>query len=446
MDSDIFELFILFCLILANGFFSMAEFAIISSRESKLHELHEAGTEQAALVLELLENPGKFLSAIQVGITLIATLAGAFSGITLSEPLARIVETVDPLKPYSSELALTIVVIGVTYVTLVIGELAPKKIALQHPESIALSIVRLIDIICRLISPVVHLINGSTDIILKIIGIRPAEKPAVTDEEVMLLLKQGAKKGIFESVEYDMIARIFRLSDKRASSMMTPKSEIEWLDLTSTEEELISNMQASGRSRFPVAEGSLDNIKGVVRSLDLVNKQLLGEGSLKDAIRNAMKAPLFVPESVPAFQVLELFKENRAHLALVIDEQGSVQGGITLTDVLESIVGDIPADDAEGNRKIVRRSQRTWIIDGLLSVDDFIQEFDLDNFLDEDNPLYDTMGGFIMTKLEKVPAVMDTLEWRGLMFKVIKMNKQRVDKILVVFNNDEKKGNKRELP
>ncbi|NEX11115.1 MAG: hypothetical protein C1942_00185 [Prosthecochloris sp.] len=436
MDSDIFELFILLCLILANGFFSMAEFAIISSRETKLHELHEAGVSRAGLVLELLDNPGKFLSAIQVGITLIATLAGAFSGITLSAPIAEMIERADALKPYSNELALGLVVIGVTYFTLIIGELAPKKIALQHPEKIALSVARIIDIICRVIAPIVHLINGSTNIVLKIMGIKPTEKPTVSDEEVMLLLKQGAKKGVFESVEYDMVSRIFRMSDKRANSMMTPKSEIEWLDLYATEEELISKMQASGRSRFPVSEGSLDNLKGVVRSLDLVNKQLLSQGNLKDAIRNAMKAPLFVPESIPAFQVLELFKENRAHLALVVDEQGSVQGGITITDVLESIVGDIPADDIEGNRKIVRRSQRTWIIDGLLPVDDFIQEFHLENFLDEDNPLYDTMGGFMMTKLEKVPSVMDILEWQGILFKVIKMNKQRVDKILAVFNND----------
>ncbi|MBF0585814.1 HlyC/CorC family transporter [Prosthecochloris sp. N3] len=435
--SDILDLFILLCLILANGFFSMAEFAIISSRESKLHELFESGVSRAELVLELLENPGKFLSAIQVGITLIATLAGAFSGVTLSEPLAAYLENFDLISPHSTELALTIVVLGVTYFTLIIGELAPKKIALQHPESIAIGIARLIDLICRISAPVVHLINGSTNLVLKIMGIRQAEKPDVTDEEVMLLLKQGAKKGIFESVEYDMVSRIFRMSDKRASSMMTPKSEIEWIDLSATEEEIISKMQASGRSRFPVAEGSLDNLKGVVRSLDLVNKQLLSPGNLKDAIRNAMKPPLFVPESVPAFQVLELFKENRAHLALVIDEQGSVQGGITLTDVLESIVGDIPADDVEGNRKIVRRSQRTWIIDGLLPVDDFIQEFNLDSFLDEEPPLYDTMGGFLMTKLEKVPSVMDTLSWQGVLFKVIKMNRQRVDKILVIFNNGE---------
>ena len=440
MDSGILELFILFGLILANSFFSMAEFAIISSREAKLHELRDAGIARASLVLDLLDNPGRFLSAIQVGITLIATLAGAFSGVSFSAPVAEIISGIEPLAPYSEELALGLVVVGVTYFTLIIGELAPKKIALQHPEQIAIKIARIIDIICRFSAPVVHLINGSTNIVLKIIGIRNIEKPLVSDEEVMLMIKQGAKKGVFESVEYEMVSRIFRMSDKRASSMMTPKSEIEWLDLNAPEKELISKMQASGRSRFPVAEGNLDDLRGVVRSLDLVNKQLLEPGNLKATIHKAMKPPLFVPESVPAFQVLELFKENRAHLALVIDEQGSVQGAITLTDVLESIVGDIPADDLEGSKKIVRRSQRTWIVDGLLPVDDFITEFDLDNFLDEEDPRYDTMGGFLMTKLEKVPSVMDTLEWQDMLFKVIKMNGQRVGKILVIFNNEDSNG------
>ncbi len=440
MNQDIIELLVLFGLILANGFFSMAEFAIISSRETKLHELREAGIVRASVVLELLDNPGKFLSAIQVGITLIATLAGAFSGVSFSEPLSALIAGIGFLEPYSQELALVLVVIGVTYVTLIIGELAPKKIALQHPEQIAIKIAHIIQIICRFSAPVVDLINGTTNIVLKVIGIRNIEKPPVSDEEVMLMIKQGAKKGVFESVEYEMISRIFRLSDKRASSMMTPKSEIEWLDLNASEEELISKMQASGRSRFPVAEDSLDNLRGVIRSLDLVSNQFLKPGNLKSAVSKVMKPPLFVPESVPAFQVLELFKENRAHLALVIDEQGFVQGAITLTDVLESIVGDIPADDLEGTKKIVRRSKRTWIIDGLLSVDDFITEFKIDNFLDEEDPRYDTMGGFLMTKLEKVPSVMDTLEWQDILFKVIKMDGQRVGKILVIFQSEEKES------
>jgi putative hemolysin len=439
MDPDIFEALIILILILANGFFSMAEFAIISSRPTKLHELQEAGYHSATLVLKLLDNPGKFLSAIQVGITLIATLAGVFSGVAFSKPVAEALHRISWIGPYSDETALAVVVVTVTYFTLVLGELAPKKIALQHPESIALKIASFIDIMCRFSAPVVHLINGSTNIILKLIGVNVTEKPLVSDEDVMLMIKQGAKKGIFESVEYEMVSRIFRMSDKRASAIMTPRNEIEWLDLDESDEELIAKMKASGRSRFPVAEGSLDNLRGIVRALDLVNMQLSKPGSIKDNIRSAMRVPLFVPESIPAFQVLEVFKKNRAHLALVIDEHGSVDGAITLTDVLESIVGDVPADDIEINKKIVRRSQRTWIVDGLLPVDEFIAQFNLDQetFLEDEEPRYDTMGGFIMNKLGEVPAVSDALEWQEINFKVIKMIGQRVSKILVEFNEED---------
>lgn len=439
MNSDFVEASIILLLILANGVFSMAEFAIISSRPTKLHELQEAGYASATTVLKLLDNPGKFLSAIQVGITLIGTLAGVFSGVAFSGTVADMLSGITWLKPYCNQAALAIVVVSVTYFSLVLGELAPKKIALQHPESIALKIASFIDILCRFSAPAIHLINGSTNIVLKLLGVNATEKPLVSDEDVMLMIKQGAKKGIFESVEYEMVSRIFRMSDKRASAIMTPRTEIEWLDLEESDNELIKKLKASGRSRFPVAEGSLDNLRGVVRALDLVNQQLSRPESIKNSVLNAMKVPLFVPESIPAFQVLEIFKKNRAHLALVVDEHGSVQGTITLTDVLESIVGDVPADDLEVNQKIIRRSQRTWIIDGLLPVDEFVAAFhlDLETFLEDEDPRYETMGGFIMNKLGEVPGVSDSLEWQGILFRVIKMNAQRIAKILVELNDEE---------
>ncbi|NQU46314.1 MAG: HlyC/CorC family transporter [Chlorobium sp.] len=437
MDSYLLEGCILFSLIAANGFFSMAEFAIISSRASRLHELRDAGHESADIALKLLENPGKFLSAIQVGITLISTLAGAFSGMAFSAPISGLLAAVPLLAPYSTQLALAAVVVTVTFVTLVAGELAPKKIALQHPEKITLKIAASIDLLCRLSAPVVSLINGSTDMLLRMLGVKIGEKPQVSDEEVMLMIRQGAKKGVFESVEYDMVARIFRLSDKQASAMMTPRSETDWLDLDNSDEELNTVILASGRSRFPVGEKNLDNLLGIVRSVDLVSFQLTGKGGLRDAIRASMKTPLFVPESVPAFHVLELFKKNRAHLALVIDEHGSIQGTITLTDVLESIVGDVPADDSEEDKhRIVRRSQQTWLVDGLVPVDDFLGAFEHepDDFSEEKDAPYDTMGGFMMTRLGEVPSVGDSLQWHGISFRVIKMNGQRVERILVEFN------------
>ena len=439
MNPDSTAAFVILLLILVNGVFSLAEFAIISSRPTRLRELQEAGYPSAGQVLRLLDNPGKFLSAIQIGIALISTLNGAYSGLVFSAPVAALFDNVPLLKPYANLLALGIVVITVTYISLVTGELVPKKIALRHPESVALRIVAFIDLFSRISSPVVNLVNGSTNIVLKTLGVDAAEKPLVSDEDVMLMIKQGAKKGVFESVEYEMISRIFRMSDKRASAIMTPRNEIEWLDLEKSDEELIARIKASGRSRFPVAEGSLDDLSGVVRALDLVNLQLSRPGSVKSAIKESMKVPLFVPESIPAFQVLEVFKKNRAHLALVIDEHGSVQGAITLTDVLESIVGDVPADDLEVNRKITRRSQRTWIVDGMLPVDEFVAGFNLnqETFLQDEERRYETMGGFMMDKLGQVPAVSDLLKWQDILFKVIKMDGQRVARILVELNEQD---------
>jgi putative hemolysin len=437
MNPHSIEALIIVLLIIANALFSMAEFAIISSRPTKLRELQDAGYPSAGLVLRLLDNPGSFLSPIQVMTQLIGIVTGAYGAVVFSAPVAGMLDAVPELKSYSIGIAFAIVVIPLTYLSLVIGTLVPKKIALQHPEAISLKIATFIELLSRLASPLVSLVNGSTGIVLKALGVESAEAPMVSDEDVMMMIRQGAKKGIFESVEYDMISRIFRMSDKRASAIMTPRNEIEWLNLEDSDDKLIARIKASGRSRFPVAEGNLDDLCGVVRSLDLVNLQLTKPGSVKDAIKTSMKVPLFVPESIPAFRVLEVFRKNRAHLALVIDEHGSVQGAITLTDVLESIIGDVPADDLEVSRKIVRRSHRTWIVDGMLTVDDFLSAFNLnlDVFLRDEEPRFDTMGGFMMNKLGEVPSVSDVLEWQGISFKVIKMDGQRVARILVELND-----------
>jgi putative hemolysin len=434
MNPDSIEALSIVLLILASGLLSMAEFSIISSRPTRLHELRDAGYPTASLVLRLLDNPGRFISAIQVGINLLSTVTGAYSGLAFS---ATVAGSIDRLAPgfgrYSPAVAFMIVVLPVTYLSLVIGEIVPKKIALKHPEAIALRIAPFIDLLCQVSAPLVQLVNGTTGMLLRAFGIDDAETPMVSDEDIMLMIKQGAKKGVFESVEYEMISRIFRMSDKRASAIMTPRNELEWLDLEDSDEKLIARIKASGRSRFPVAEGNLDDLCGVVRALDLVNLQLSKPGRVKDAVRASMKPPLFVPESVPAFQVLEVFRKNRAHLALVIDEHGSIQGAITLTDVLESIVGDVPADDLEVSRKIVRRSHRTWIVEGMLPVDEFAAAFSLDpdTFRKEDEARYETMGGFMMSRLGEVPSVSDTLEWQNITFKVIKMDGQRVARLLV---------------
>ena len=428
------EALLIVFLILLQGVLSMAEFAIISSSPARLRELRDAGYPKASIALKLQENAARMLSSIKVTTTLLATLTAVLGGLFISKPLAALFSSIALPEIWRFPLALAIVITSLAYLTHVLGGVFPKTIALRHPESIAVRIAGFIDKLCAIVSPAVRFGDASASLALRAFGIEAGEKPQVSDEDVMLMIRQGAKKGVFESVEYEMISRIFRMSDKRASSMMTPRREIEWLDLERPDEELVARIKASGRSRFPVARGSLDELQGVVRSLDLVNFSLSSKGSIREAIRASMKPPLFVPESVPAFHVLELFKKNRAQLALVIDEHGSVQGAITLTDVLESIVGDVPADDVEGDqRRIVRRSERTWLVDGLLPVDEFLAAFNLeaDKFFEEDEPRSDTMGGFMMTRLAEVPSVSDTVKWNGLTFKVIKMNGKRVGRILV---------------
>ena len=428
------EAVVILLLILLKGTLSLAEFAIISSSPARLRELREAGHRSAERVLRLLDNASDLLSAIKAAVTLVSITTGVLGALFFSEALASHLARTPLPTTYSLPLAILLVIALLSYLSLVFGALLPKKIALRHPEAIALKVARLIDLLFKITSPAVFLARASTRLLLKVLGIDTAEKPPVSDEDVMLMIRQGTKKGVFESVEYDMIARIFRMSDKRASAIMTPRTEIEWLDLELSDQELIERIKASGRSQFPVAEGSLDELLGVVRSLDLVEFHLSGKGGIKTAIRDSMKVPLFVPESVPAFQVLEIFKKNRAHMALVIDEHGSVQGAITLTDVLESIVGDVPADDpAIIDRRIVRRSQRTWIVDGMLPVDEFLSAFqlDADDFFDRNEPNYDTMSGFMMTRLGEVPSVSDTAKWKGMSFRVIKMNGKRVGRIIV---------------
>ncbi|RXK82327.1 HlyC/CorC family transporter [Chlorobaculum sp. 24CR] len=436
-------LFILF-LILIEGVLSLGEFAIISSSPSRLRELREAGYASASVALKLQDNAARFLSSVKVTATLVATLTGVLGGLFFSEPLAALFGRIGLPEAWRLPLALALVIASLAYVSHVVGRLLPKKFALRHPESIAVKMAGIMDKLCAISSPAVLLAEASAALVLRAFGVEAGEKPQVSDEDVMLMIRQGAKKGVFESVEYEMISRIFRMSDKRASAIMTPRSEIEWLDLDRPDEELVARIRASGRSRFPVAKGGLDELQGVVRSLDLVNFSLTSKRSIREAIRASMQPPLFVPESVPAFHVLELFRKNRAHLALVIDEHGSVQGTITLTDVLESIVGDVPADDVEGKEKrIVRRSERTWLVDGMLPVDEFLVAFNLeaDKFFEEDEPRSDTMGGFIMTRLGEVPSVSDAVRWNGLVFKVIKMNGKRVGRILV--EQEAKSGGKK---
>jgi len=429
MASIIFEVLFILLLVVANGVFAMSEMAVVSARKVRLQQWANEGNTNARTALELANAPTRFLSTVQVGITLIGILAGALGGATIAKKLALLLSQIRLLAPYSQAIGLGIVVVSITYLSLIIGELVPKRVALNNPERIAATIATPMRALSALASPVVHLLSTSTEVALRLLGIKPSLEPQVTEEEIRVLIKQGTEAGTFEVAEQDMVQRVFRLGDRQVSGLMTPRLEIVWLDLEDLAENNRHKMTHSAHSRFPVCQGGLDNVIGVVQVKDLLARSLAGEVIDLTA---ALQTPLFVPESMPALNVLELFKQSGTHTALVVDEYGVVQGLVTLNDILEAIVGDIPSVDELAEPQVVQREDGSWLLDGLLPVEDFFELFNIQALADEQRGNYQTLGGFVTTHLGRIPAAADHFEWRKLRFEVMDMDGNRVDKVLIM--------------
>ena len=429
MSSITIEILLLVLLIVANGIFSMSEMAIISSRKVRLQNMANQGNKKARVALDLAESPNRFLSTVQVGITLIGILAGAFGGATISEKLAENLDQVPLLAPYSQGLSFGLVVMAITYLSLIVGELVPKRLALNNPEVIAASVAMPMRAIAAFASPVVHLLSASTDLVLRILGIGPSTEPQVTEEEIKVLIEQGTEAGMFEEAEQDMVERVFRLGDRPVSALMTPRPDIVWLDLEDTAEENRKKMMDSANSRFPVCQGGLDNVLGIIPVTDLLARSLSGE-SLDLTV--SLRQPVFVPESTRGLKVLELFKQTGIHMALVVDEYGVIQGLVTLNDILVEIVGDVPSADELDDPQAVQREDGSWLLDGMLSVDEFFKIFAINDFQGEHRGSYQTLGGFVITHLGRIPNAADHFEWDGMRFEVMDMDGNRVDKVLVV--------------
>lgn len=429
MASIIFEVLFILLLVVANGVFAMSEMAVVSARKVRLQQWANEGNNNARTALELANAPTRFLSTVQVGITLIGILAGALGGATIAKKLALLFSQIRWLAPYSQAIGLGIVVVSITYLSLIIGELVPKRVALNNPERIAAAIATPMRALSALASPVVHLLSTSTEVALRLLGIKPSLEPQVTEEEIRVLIKQGTEAGTFEVAEQDMVQRVFRLGDRQVNGLMTPRLEIVWLDLEDLAENNRHKMTHSAHSRFPVCQGGLDNVIGVVQVKDLLARSLAGEAIDLTA---ALQTPLFVPESMPALNVLELFKQSGTHTALVVDEYGVVQGLVTLNDIMEAIVGDIPSVDELAEPQVVQREDGSWLLDGLLPVEDFFELFNIQALADEQRGNYQTLGGFVTTHLGRIPAAADHFEWRKLRFEVMDMDGNRVDKVLIM--------------
>ncbi|MDN0074298.1 hemolysin family protein [Crenobacter sp. SG2303] len=416
-------------LIAINGVFAMSEIALVSSRKVRLQQWAEEGNRGAAIALKLSGEPTRFLSTIQIGMTSTAILSGVFGEATVAAELADWMRQFSSVARYASPVSTAVMVVIITFLTLIFGELVPKRIAMHNPEMIATVVARPMRYLSKIGAPLVKLLSLTTDTVLRLIGSGKSKEPSITEEEIRVLMEQGAEEGVFERAEQELVENIFRLDDRRLASIMTPRKEIVCFDLEDSAEENYRQMRESGYSRFPVCKGNLDQIVGMVSAKDMLNCLLAGETI---DLAQAVKPPLYVPATQSPMQLLEQFKKTRTHIALVIDEYGELEGLVTMNDVLEAIVGDLPEADLSDEDEIVQREDGSWLIDGMLAIDRLKEHFDIDHELPgEDTGNVNTLGGFVMYQLGRVPAVTDHFEWQDLMFEVVDMDKTRVDKVLV---------------
>ena len=428
MNSLSVQIAIIVILIAANGLFSMAEIAVLSARRTRLQQRAEEGDRKAQAALELAKAPSRFLSTIQIGITLIGILTGAFSGTTIADWLAPELNRIGWIAPHGAVVSFGIVVVAITFLTLIFGELVPKQIALNNAERIAAAVAPFMCGLSRLALPVVHLLSVSTALVLRLFKTRTAPDTTVTEEEIKLMIEQGTQEGVFEPTEQAMVERVFRLGDRTVYSLMTPRPEVVWLDPNERSEEIQHKITSNTHTHYPVAEGRIDNIIGMVNSKDLLSQNL---SCLPVDLRSVLRPALFIPESMSALEVLERFKEKRSHAALVIDEHGGFQGLVTTSDILEAIVGDIPARGESHEADIIRRADGSWLVDGTVLADELKELLDADRLPFEGEHLYETLGGLVMAFLGRVPRSGDGFDWEGFRFEVVDMDGHRVDKVLI---------------
>lgn len=416
------EILIILSIILINAIFVLSEMSVASSRKARLQQRVNEGDQRANTVLHLLENPNLFLATVQIGITLVGVFVGAVGGATLSEPLSELLARVPWLTDYADSVALGIVVIAITFVSIVLGELVPKRIALHNPERIAATLAAPMIVVSRLFKPFVWLLGRITDFVLKLMGIEPGTEPPVTEEEIQLLIDQGTQAGVFEEAEHDMVEGVFSLGDQRVYSLMTPRPDIVWLDIDDSLEDIRQKISECNFSRFPVRQGSLDVILGIVKARDLLMRSLNDEPIV---LKDLLKPAFFVPETMFASKALEVLKEKGTDMLLVIDEFGALQGLLTINDILEEIVGAMEIEEPQATQ----RQDGSWLLDGMLEVDEFKEIFDLPMLPHENE--YETLSGFVMMSLGQMPQPADRFEWHGLKFEVMDMDGRRVDKVLV---------------
>lgn len=428
MAQITFEILFILALLIGNGVFAMSELAIVSARKVRLRQMCDDGDSRACAALDLATSPDRFLSTIQIGITLVGILAGAFGGATIAEQLGAQISRIPALASYGEALAVGMIVVAITYFSLIIGELVPKRFALNHPEQIARVVAQPMKFLSKLVSPIVSFLSFSTSAVLTLLRMKPPTDPPVTEDEIKVLIEQGTVAGVFEQAEEEMVKRVFKLADRRVLSLMTPRLDIVWLDEQESREEIRRKVSASRYSRLPVCRDSLDQIQGIVEAKDLLALCLSDQELNLTAV---MTPPLFVPESRSALEVLEMFKSSSAQVALIVNEYGSIEGLVTTTDILEAIVGDIEPATPQSESYAIQREDGSWLFDGAIPNDDFREVFDTGELPGEEDTGYQTLAGFILFYLGRLPQSGDYFEWSGLRFEIVDMDGKRIDKVLV---------------
>lgn len=426
------EIALILVLIVLNGVFAMSEIALVSSRRARLQERAEAGDAGARRALALAEEPTRFLSTVQIGITLIGTLAGAFGGATLAEELAPTIERIEPLKPYAESVSLVVVVLLITYLSLVIGELVPKRIGLNWPERIAAAVSRPMNVVSFVAAPAVKMLTVSTELILTLLRVRKSDEPPVSEAEIAVMLEQGTAAGVFHEEEQELVERVFWLGDQRVGAVLTPRHRIVWLDLQDPPEQNWRRMVEHRFTRYLLCDGGLDAVRGMVDVKDLWAARL--EGKEADLEANA-RDPLFIPGSTRALHLLERFRDTGVHMAVVVDEYGGIEGLVTLNDLLQEIAGDLSVAGAE-QPPVVRRDDGSLLVDGSYPIDDFRELLCLPERRGEPRE-YRTVGGLVFTLLGHVPIPGEHIDHDGWRIEVMDMDGNRVDKVLATCDEPE---------
>jgi putative hemolysin len=421
------EVVIILVLILLNGIFSMSEIALVSARKARLENAANKGDEKARAALKLANNPDTFLSTVQIGITLIGILTGLYSGEKLkSDVQAFVFNNFPSLQAYSSAIATSVIVIIITYLSLVLGELVPKRIGLARPEAIAKAMAQPMNFLSRVTFPFIWLLSKSSNVLVKFFNLKSTSTDSlVTEEEIKAIINEGTNSGAIEETEQEIIERVFHLGDRNITSLMSHRTDIIWLDIEEPAESYQLKIKSSPHSIYPVCKGQIDSVKGLINIKDLY---AAGKGA---QLKDVMKKPLFIPDNNSAYQVLEKFKETQIHAAFIVDEYGTFLGMITLNDILEAIVGDMP-ETGQDDYTMLRREDGSYLVDAQIPFYDFLSEFDKEDWMAEFEQEFDTLAGFILHHLEHIPHTGEKFEWRKFTFEIVDMDAHRIDKILVI--------------